>query len=163
VNSRWPAADRTGSFTPGRNPVGEILDYAGVPADLRGLCVLDIGAWHGCFSFECERLVEGEPDTVTGLSAGIEIPDVPFDHFHDRFHLGEVSAVPSGEVVEGPDAGPALDEGVHEVGSDEAASPGYQNGDAREIGDWHPGQALTTGQARVPAGKRLRVSTTSFE
>jgi tRNA (mo5U34)-methyltransferase len=44
-----------GVFTPGRNLVAEIADFAGLPRDLRGLRILDIGAWHGCFSFECER------------------------------------------------------------------------------------------------------------
>jgi tRNA (mo5U34)-methyltransferase len=41
--------------TPGRNPVGVLCDYVGLPHDLRGQRVLDIGAYNGCFSFECER------------------------------------------------------------------------------------------------------------
>jgi len=44
-----------GVFTPGNNPAKEMCDFAGVPQDLRGLRVLDVGAWHGCCSFECER------------------------------------------------------------------------------------------------------------
>lgn len=52
-HQRWEVFE--GIFTPGRNPVSEIVDSAGLPADLRSLRVLDIGAWHGCFSFECER------------------------------------------------------------------------------------------------------------
>jgi tRNA (mo5U34)-methyltransferase len=44
-----------GVYTPGRNEVAYLADVAGVPRDLRGLRVLDVGAWHGCFSFECER------------------------------------------------------------------------------------------------------------
>ncbi|MEM6889116.1 MAG: DUF1698 domain-containing protein [Pseudomonadota bacterium] len=40
---------------PGRNPVSTLCDYAGLPQDLTGKSVLDIGAWHGAFSFECER------------------------------------------------------------------------------------------------------------
>lgn len=44
-----------GVFTPGRNPVAELWDLARLPADLSGKRVLDIGAWHGCFSFEAER------------------------------------------------------------------------------------------------------------
>jgi tRNA (mo5U34)-methyltransferase len=42
-------------LTPGRNPVSEVCDKVGLPQDLRGKRVLDIGAWNGCFSFECER------------------------------------------------------------------------------------------------------------
>ena len=42
-------------FTPGRNPVCDLMAYAGVPQDLSGKTVLDIGAWNGCFSFECIR------------------------------------------------------------------------------------------------------------
>jgi tRNA (mo5U34)-methyltransferase len=44
-----------GVFTPGRNPVAALTDAAELPHDLRGRRVLDVGAWHGCFSFECER------------------------------------------------------------------------------------------------------------
>ena len=44
-----------GVFTPGRNPVSLLCDLIGLPRDLRGKRVLDIGAWNGCFSFECER------------------------------------------------------------------------------------------------------------
>jgi tRNA (mo5U34)-methyltransferase len=64
-----------GVFTPGRNPVAMIADFAGLPRDLRGLRVLDIGAWHGCFSFECERrgakevvALTTEDDTWSGFS-----------------------------------------------------------------------------------------------
>lgn len=42
-------------FTPGRNPVELLMEKAGVPADLSGKRVLDIGAFNCCFSFECER------------------------------------------------------------------------------------------------------------
>jgi tRNA (mo5U34)-methyltransferase len=44
-----------GVFTPGRNPVALICNNIKLPNDLRGKRVLDIGAWNGCFSFECER------------------------------------------------------------------------------------------------------------
>ncbi len=44
-----------GVFTPGRNPVGMICNNIKLPNDLRGKRILDIGAWNGCFSFECER------------------------------------------------------------------------------------------------------------
>ena len=41
--------------TPGRSPVEALMDNAGVPTDLSGLSILDIGAWNGCLAFECER------------------------------------------------------------------------------------------------------------
>jgi tRNA (mo5U34)-methyltransferase len=51
-----------GVYTPGRNPVLEILDGVGLPNDLSGTRVLDVGAFNGCFSFECER--RGAADVV---------------------------------------------------------------------------------------------------
>ena len=44
-----------GISTPGHNPVEEVGNYTEIPADLSGKRVLDVGAWNGCFSFECER------------------------------------------------------------------------------------------------------------
>ena len=44
-----------GVFTPGLNPVDKLCIYAQLPEDLSGMRVLDVGAWNGCFSFECER------------------------------------------------------------------------------------------------------------
>jgi tRNA (mo5U34)-methyltransferase len=44
-----------GIVTPGRSVVMTLLDNAGVPKDLTGRRVIDIGAWNGCVSFECER------------------------------------------------------------------------------------------------------------
>jgi len=44
-----------GVRTPGLNQVAQICDWANVPADLTGKRVLDVGALHGCASFECER------------------------------------------------------------------------------------------------------------
>jgi tRNA (mo5U34)-methyltransferase len=47
-----------GSVLPGLQPVEHLrwrLDLFGLPQDLRGKRVLDIGAWDGWFSFECER------------------------------------------------------------------------------------------------------------
>lgn len=52
-HQRWELFD--GVFLPGRNDVAELMSRAGVPADLSGARVLDIGAWNGGFSFECER------------------------------------------------------------------------------------------------------------
>jgi tRNA (mo5U34)-methyltransferase len=44
-----------GIWTPGRNPVVDLLAYAQIPCDLTGKRVLDIGAWNGGFTYECER------------------------------------------------------------------------------------------------------------
>jgi tRNA (mo5U34)-methyltransferase len=62
-------------FTPGRNNVAWLCEKVGIPADLRGKRVLDIGAWHGCFSFECERrgaaeviALSVEPDKHVGFT-----------------------------------------------------------------------------------------------
>ena len=59
-----------GVHLPGRNDVQTILEYAGVPHDLTGKRVLDVGAWNGGFSFECERRGAAE---VVALS--LENPD----------------------------------------------------------------------------------------
>jgi tRNA (mo5U34)-methyltransferase len=59
-HQRWELFQ--GVFTPGRNPVHELCAYAQLPEDLSGKRVLDIGAWNGCFSFECER--RGATDVV---------------------------------------------------------------------------------------------------
>jgi len=52
-HQRWEVFP--GVFTPGCNPVERVCANAQLPADLTGKRVLDIGAWNGCFSFECER------------------------------------------------------------------------------------------------------------
>jgi tRNA (mo5U34)-methyltransferase len=47
-----------GSILPGLQPVEHLrwrLDLFHLPEDLRGKRVLDVGAWDGWFSFECER------------------------------------------------------------------------------------------------------------
>jgi tRNA (mo5U34)-methyltransferase len=46
---------RNGIITPGIDPSAEKLKNFGIPDDLSGLSVLDIGAWDGFFSFEAER------------------------------------------------------------------------------------------------------------
>jgi tRNA (mo5U34)-methyltransferase len=67
-HQRWEVFP--GVFTPGHNPVAELCRNAQLPADLTGKRVLDIGAWNGCFSFECERRGARE---VVALS--LEDPD----------------------------------------------------------------------------------------
>lgn len=44
-----------GIATPGENDPAPKLEALHLPPSLRGLTVLDIGAWDGFFSFECER------------------------------------------------------------------------------------------------------------
>jgi tRNA (mo5U34)-methyltransferase len=44
-----------GIITPGRNDTAKLLDKIHLPQSLHGLSVLDIGAWDGFFSYECER------------------------------------------------------------------------------------------------------------
>ena len=47
-----------GSVLPGLQSIEQLrhrLDVFGLPGDLRGKRVIDIGAWDGWFSFECER------------------------------------------------------------------------------------------------------------
>lgn len=45
----------TGVVTPGLDNTRERLDILQIPRDLTGQTVLDVGAWDGFFSFECER------------------------------------------------------------------------------------------------------------
>jgi tRNA (mo5U34)-methyltransferase len=52
-HQRWQIFD--GVYTPGINSIEFMLDSLGAPKDLTGKRVLDVGAWHGCVSFECER------------------------------------------------------------------------------------------------------------
>lgn len=44
-----------GIITPGRTNLPDKVDYIGLPDDLTGRSVLDVGAWDGFFSFEAER------------------------------------------------------------------------------------------------------------
>jgi tRNA (mo5U34)-methyltransferase len=52
----WHTIDLgNGIVTPGREYTPKKLDWIKLPKSLSGLTVLDIGAWDGFFSFECER------------------------------------------------------------------------------------------------------------
>lgn len=44
-----------GIITPGVSPTPELLQRIGMPEDLSGMTVLDVGAWDGFYSFEAER------------------------------------------------------------------------------------------------------------
>jgi tRNA (mo5U34)-methyltransferase len=45
---------------PGPSPVEYIMERVGFPRNIAGKRVLDVGAWNGCSSFECERRGAGE-------------------------------------------------------------------------------------------------------
>ncbi|MBV8585174.1 MAG: DUF1698 domain-containing protein, partial [Verrucomicrobia bacterium] len=67
-----------GIQTPGRSPVETIAERVGLPSDLTGKRVLDIGAWNGCTSFECERRGAREVVALT-----LEDPDSGFNQLKD--------------------------------------------------------------------------------
>lgn len=67
-HQRWEV--EPGIFTPGGNDVLDIMRWSGVPKSLAGKRVLDIGAWNGCCSFECERRGAAEV-----IAIGPENPD----------------------------------------------------------------------------------------
>ena len=52
-HQKWKAFDDF--TTPGINDVESLCNEVGLPQDLSGKRVLDIGYWNGCFSFEAER------------------------------------------------------------------------------------------------------------
>ncbi len=59
-----------GIVTPGiEKTTAEKLEYIGLPEDLSGKTVLDVGAWDGFFSFECEVLIS-KPTWAAGPGAG---------------------------------------------------------------------------------------------
>jgi tRNA (mo5U34)-methyltransferase len=68
-HQRWEVFD--GICLPGRNDVKTILEYVGLPDDLTGKRVLDVGAWNGGFSFECERRGASEV-----IAFSLEDPDI---------------------------------------------------------------------------------------
>lgn len=76
------------------------MERVGFPADLTGKRVLDIGAWNGCASFECERRGARE---VVALS--LEHPDSGFNQLKDvlqsersRFVRGSIYNLDAGEL-----------------------------------------------------------------
>jgi tRNA (mo5U34)-methyltransferase len=69
-----------GSVLPGLQPIEHLrwrLDQFGLPQDLRGKRVLDVGAWDGWFSFECER---------RGAQV-VAVDCIPLDTFHEAKEL----------------------------------------------------------------------------
>jgi tRNA (mo5U34)-methyltransferase len=76
-HQRWEVF--RGVYTPGNNPVEEMLDAMQVPKDLTGKRVLDVGSWNGCAAFECERRGASEV-----LALGPENPHLMgFNLLHD--------------------------------------------------------------------------------
>src|SRR5687768_4276077 len=79
-HQRWPLFRAV--ETPGVNPVLAICDAAGLAHDLTGQRVLDVGAWNGCFSFECER--RGAAEVV---AYGLENPQCSgFNKIRELLH-----------------------------------------------------------------------------
>jgi tRNA (mo5U34)-methyltransferase len=78
-----------GIFTPGVNAIEEMCEDLTLPKNLSGKRVLDVGAWHGCLSFECERRGARE---VVALS-----PEDPqqtgFNKLRDILHSNKVHYV----------------------------------------------------------------------
>jgi tRNA (mo5U34)-methyltransferase len=68
-HQRWQIFD--GIYTPGKNPIDQMCADLELPEDLSGKRVLDIGAWNGCLSFECER--RGAREVI---ALGPESPEV---------------------------------------------------------------------------------------
>jgi tRNA (mo5U34)-methyltransferase len=68
-HQRWEVFE--GAMTPGPHSVSLLCQKTQLPADLTGKRVLDIGAWNGCFSFECERRGASEV-----IAYSLENPDV---------------------------------------------------------------------------------------
>jgi tRNA (mo5U34)-methyltransferase len=58
-------------MTPGPHSVSLLCQKTQLPADLKGKWVLDIGAWNGCFSFECER--RGASEVIAYSLANAEV------------------------------------------------------------------------------------------
>lgn len=52
-HQRWEMFE--GIFTPGLNDIALMAKNLALPEDLSGKRIMDIGAWNGCLSFECER------------------------------------------------------------------------------------------------------------
>jgi len=91
-----------GISTPGRNSVAALCARAEIPTDLRGKRVLDIGAWNGCYSFECERRGASEV-----IAYSLENPDVTgFNRIHSaldskvKYVQGSVYALSPGQLGE---------------------------------------------------------------
>jgi tRNA (mo5U34)-methyltransferase len=53
-----------GVTTPGQYDQRDLVDHYGLPADLSGRTVLDVGPAHGCFAFEMERCGAGRVVTA---------------------------------------------------------------------------------------------------
>jgi tRNA (mo5U34)-methyltransferase len=69
-----------GVWTPGRQDTATVLSQIGMPDDLSGMRVLDIGARDGFFTFEAERrgarevvALDNEPPHRTGFSIAAEL------------------------------------------------------------------------------------------
>lgn len=69
-HQRWELAP--GVLTPGPNDIGWILDALGLPSDLAGMSVLDVGATNAAAAFEAER---------RGAQRVVAVDILPADHY----------------------------------------------------------------------------------
>lgn len=83
-----------GVVTPGINRSAEILAWMNIPADCRGLRVLDVGTRDGFFAFEFERrgaavvAVDYVPRDETGFAVAAELLDSKVPYVEDNvYHL----------------------------------------------------------------------------
>jgi tRNA (mo5U34)-methyltransferase len=82
-----------GIVTPGGDRSAEKLAHLNLPSDLSGKRVLDIGAWDGFFSFECER--RGAAEVIATDAA----PSLSFEIARALLGLERVHAVCKGELI----------------------------------------------------------------
>lgn len=90
----WWHQIKIGDFiTPGQNPESEdTFNNLGLPKDMKGLSVLDIGAWDGFYSFACEQL--GADVTASDkfvwegreISGGLKASDLGFNFAHKHLN-----------------------------------------------------------------------------
>ena len=90
-HQRWEIFQ--GIFTPGRNSVEAMLGNSGVPVDLSGKRVLDVGTFNGCCAFECERRGASEIialDLQTPEELGFTALKTALRSNRVRYHRGSV-------------------------------------------------------------------------
>jgi len=90
----WWHQIKIGEYTtPGQNPESQdTFDNLGLPDDMSGMTVLDIGAWDGFYSFACEQ--RGADVTASDkfvwegreISGGMKASDYGFDFAHKHLN-----------------------------------------------------------------------------
>ena len=89
----WHCIQIGDSVTPGHNVESQdTFDNLGLPDDMKGLTVLDVGAWDGFYSFACEKrgasVTASDKFVWQGMDLGNNVrpSDAGFDFAHK--HLG---------------------------------------------------------------------------